>query len=49
MIFQKSQSSTSVPTSLGLCAYGQHAVNFFHLMRVLASVKQLKDMDQDMI
>ena len=27
----------------GLCACGQHAVNFFHLVGVLISAKQLKD------
>ena len=32
-----------------LHAYGQHAVNFFHLVGVLIPAKQLKDMSQDII
>ena len=33
----------------GLHACGQHAVNFFHLVGMLASAKQLKDVTQDNI
>ena len=33
----------------GLCAGGQHAVNFFYLVGNLLSAKQLKDMPQDII
>ena len=33
----------------GLHASGQHAVDFFHLVGVLISEKQLKDLDQDII
>ena len=33
----------------GLCAGGQHAVNFLQPVRVLIFAKQLKDMSQDMI
>ena len=33
----------------GACAGDQHAINFFHLVEVLVSAKQLKDMAQDII
>ena len=33
----------------GLCACGQHAINFFHLVGVLVSAKLPKDMVQDII
>ena len=29
-----------------LCANGYHVVNFFHLVGILVSVKQLKNVDQ---
>lgn len=42
--------SLLVPASLGfMCTGGQHAANFFHLVGVLVSAQQLKDMAQDII
>ena len=29
-----------------LCVHGYHVVNFFHLVGILVSVKQLKNVDQ---
>ena len=45
MVFWESQLSIFwFEPVWGLCASGQHAVNFFHLARGLVSAKQLKDM-----
>ena len=49
-MFQESQSSTFwFQPVWGLHAGGEHAVNFFHMVGVLVSAKQLKDMAQDII
>ena len=49
-MFQESPSSTFwFQPVWDLRAGGQHAVNFFHLVGVLVSIKQLKDMTQDFI
>ena len=32
-----------------MCSWGQHAVNFLHLVGVLVSAKQLEAMTQDVI
>ena len=45
MVFQKLTS----PTFWFELVWGLHAVNFFHLVGILASSKQLKDMAQNII
>lgn len=48
MLFWESQIiNLLVPTGLGSMAGGKHAINLFHLMRVLVSAKKLEDMAQD--
>ena len=50
MVFQESASSSFwLQLVWGLGTGGQQAVNFFHLLGVLASAKQLKDMAQYII
>ena len=50
VMFQGSQTPTFwFHLAWGLCAGGQHSVNFLHLVGVLVSAKQLKDMAQDII
>ena len=49
-MFLESQPSTLRLRALqGLCACRQHAVNFFHLVGVLASAKQLKGPCHDIV
>ena len=49
-MFQESQSSDFwFQLVWDLCAGDQHVVNFFHLLGVLVSAEQLKDMAQDFI
>ena len=50
VVFWESQSSIFFFQLVwGPCACGQHSVNLFHLVGVLVSVRQLKDMAQDTI
>ena len=50
MVFQESQLSVLwLQQVWGLHAGGQHAVSFLHLVRVLVSAKQLKNIAQGMI
>ena len=49
-MFCESQSSTFwFQLVWGLCAGGQHAVNFLCLVGILVSEKELKDMAHDII
>lgn len=50
VVAQESQSSAfRFQPVWGLRAGGQHAANFFHLVGVVVSAKQLKNMSQDII
>ena len=49
MLWESQSSTFWFQPAWGLRAGDQHAVNFLHLVRVLVSAKQLKDMAQGII
>ena len=48
MVFESQHYNLSGPTGLGSMCWGL-AVDFFHLLRILVSARQLKDMAWDII